>query len=62
MLFLPSKESFWNLTASIISLIINDHAHVSTQRILNKFIEVNFSLGCTYGLAVMLFIPTLDYQ
>ena len=24
----------------------NNHAHVTTQRILNKFIEINFSVGC----------------
>ena len=26
--------------------IKNNHAHVTTQRILNKFIEINFSVGC----------------
>jgi hypothetical protein len=25
----------------------NNHAHVTTQRILNKLIEVNFSVGYT---------------
>ena len=24
----------------------NDYAYVTTQRILNKFIEINFSMGC----------------
>ena len=24
----------------------HNHAHVTTQRFLNKFIEINFSLGC----------------
>ena len=24
----------------------NNHAHVTTQRILNKFIEINFYVGC----------------
>ena len=33
-------------------------AHVTTQRILNKFIEVNSSVGYMYGLAVMLSIST----
>ena len=43
---------FWPLTASITSEVINDHVHVTFQRILNKFIKVNFSVGC---MAVMLF-------
>ena len=40
-----SEESFWPLTTSITSEVINDHAHVATLRILNKFIEVNFLVG-----------------
>ena len=35
----------------------NNHAYVTTQRILNKFIEINFS-GGMYGLAVMMSIST----
>ena len=46
------------LTASITCEVKNDHAHVTTQRILSKFIEINFSVGM-YGLAVMLSIPRL---
>ena len=34
----------------------NNHAHVTTQNNLNKFIEINFS--GMYGLAVMLSIST----
>ena len=34
------------LTASTTSEVKNDHAHVITQGICNKFIEVNFCLGC----------------
>ena len=37
---------FWPLTASTISEVKNDHAHVMTQDIRNKFIEVNFFVGC----------------
>ena len=36
----------------------NDYAQVTTQRILNKFIEINGM----YSLAVMLSISSLDYQ
>ena len=32
----------------------NNYAHVTTQRILNKFIEINFPVG----LAIMLSIST----
>ena len=46
MLFWPSEESVWPLIASITSEVKNDHVHVTTQRILNKFIEANFSAGC----------------
>ena len=35
---------FWPLTASITSEVKNDHAQVTTQRILNKLIELNFSV------------------
>ena len=40
---------FWPLTASTTSEVKNDYAHVSTQGICNKFIEVNFSMECMYG-------------
>ena len=50
MLFWPSEESFWLLLTSITSEVINDQAHVTTQRILNKFIEVHkLFLACTFG-------------
>ena len=35
---------FWPVTASITMEVKNNYAHVTTQRILNKFIEINFSL------------------
>ena len=37
---------FWPLSASTTSEVKNDHAHVITQGICNKFIEVNFCVGC----------------
>ena len=37
---------FWPLTASTTSEVKNAHAHVATQRILNKFIGIKFSIGC----------------
>ena len=38
------------LLTSITSEVINDQAHVTTQRILNKFIEVHkLFLACTFG-------------
>ena len=37
---------FWPLTASTTSEVKNDHAHVITQDICNKFIEINFCVGC----------------
>ena len=33
-------------TASIAMEVKNNYAHVATQRILNKFIEINFSVEC----------------
>ena len=35
---------FWPLTASTTSEVKNDHAHVITQDICNKFIEIKFSV------------------
>ena len=37
---------FWTLTASITMEVKNNYAHVTTQTILNKFIEINSSVGC----------------
>ena len=37
----------------------NNHAHVTTQRILNKFIEINFSVGCMVWPWCCLFWPEL---
>ena len=39
-------QCFWPLTASTTSEVKNDHSHVITQGICNKFIEVNFCVGC----------------
>ena len=36
----------WPLSASTTSEVKNDHAHVITQDISNKFIEINFWVGC----------------
>ena len=37
---------FWPLTASTTSEVNNDQTHVNTQNICNKFIEINFFVGC----------------
>ena len=37
---------FGSLTASTTSEVKNDHAHVLTQDVSNKFIEVNFCVEC----------------
>ena len=39
-------QFFWPQTASITMEVKNNHAHLTTQRILNKFIKINFSVGC----------------
>ena len=46
MPFLASEGCFWPLTASITLEVKNNHAHVTTQRILNKFIGMKFSIEC----------------
>ena len=46
MLFWPYEESAWPLIASITWEVKNDHAHVIMQDICNKFIEINFCVGC----------------
>ena len=46
MPFLASEGCFWPLTASITLEVKNNHAHVTTQRILNKFIGIKFSIAC----------------
>ena len=46
MPFLASEECFWPLTASMTSEVKNNYAYVITQDICNKFIEVNFCVGC----------------
>ena len=37
---------FWPLTASKSSEVKNDHTHVITQDICNRFMEINFFVGC----------------
>ena len=44
-------------TASTTSEVKNDHAHVITQDICNKFIEVNFCVGCMVSQPNRLFQP-----
>ena len=47
MPFLASEGCFWPLTASMTSEAKNNYAYVIMQDICNKFIEVNFCVGCT---------------
>ena len=43
-----SWYSFWPLTASITMEVNNNYAYAgTTQRTLNKFVEINFSMECT---------------
>jgi hypothetical protein len=46
MPFLASEGCFWPLTAFVRSEVKNVYAHVIMQGIFNKFIEVNFCVGC----------------
>ena len=46
MPILASEGCFWPLTASITSEAKINYAYVTTQGICNKFIEVNFCVGC----------------
>ena len=46
MSILTSEGCFWPLTASITSEAKINYAYVITQGICNKFIEVNFCVGC----------------
>ena len=46
MPILASEECYWPLTASITSKAKINYAYVTTQDICNKFIEVNFCMGC----------------
>jgi hypothetical protein len=52
---------FWPLTASTTSEVKNDHAHVITQEICNKCIEIKFSVGCmVLGMAIPRRISLLE--
>ena len=44
-MFSKSAKFYKILTACITMEVKNNHALVTTQRILNKLIEVNFSVG-----------------
>ena len=46
MIFLASEGCFWPLTASMTSEVKNYYAYVIMYDICNKFIEVNFCVGC----------------
>ena len=46
MPFLASEGCFWPLTASITSDAKINYAYVIMQDICNKFIEVDFCVGC----------------
>ena len=46
MPFLASGGYSWPPTASMTSEVKNNYAYVVTQDICNKFIEVNFCVGC----------------
>jgi hypothetical protein len=46
MPFLAFEGCFWPLTASMTSEVKNDYAYIITQDICNRFIEVNFRVGC----------------
>ena len=46
MPFLASEGCFWPPTASMTSEVKINYAYVTTQDICNKFIEVNFCVGC----------------
>ena len=49
---------FWPLTASTTLEVKNDHAHVITQDIWNKFIEIKFCVECL----VCPWLHMLDHQ
>ena len=40
----------------------NNHAYVTTQRILNKFIEINFSVGCMVWPWLFFFKQRTDHK
>ena len=46
MPFLASEGCFWLPTASMTLEVKNNYAYVIMQDICNKFIEVNFCVGC----------------
>ena len=46
MPFWVLEKGFWLLAASITLEVKNNHAHVKTPGILNKFHENKFFVGC----------------
>ena len=51
MTFLAYAGCFLPLTASMTSEVKNNYAYVITQDICNKFIEVNFCVGCIWSIS-----------
>ncbi len=43
---LECQSVFWPRRASTTLEVKNDHAHVTTQRILHKTVEIKIPLGC----------------
>ena len=50
MLFWPSEENFWPLTASITLEVKNDCVLVTMEGVLNKISRIKFSVGCRVWL------------
>ena len=46
MLFWPSEEGFWPLSASIPSKVKNNYVHATMEGILIKIRGLKFSVGC----------------
>ena len=49
MPFLASEGCFWPLTAFMRLEVKNDHAHIITQAICNKFMKQTFVLDGWFG-------------
>ena len=55
MLFWPSEENFWPLTASITLEVKNDCVLVTMEGVLNKISRIKFSVGCRVWLWCRIF-------
>ena len=62
MQFLASEGCFWPPTASITSEVKINYAFVTTQDICNKFIEVNFCVGCVPTLIILELLIRSEYK